>query len=92
MRKAMRIYLILTLVGVILVGLGCGISVFEMSTYQTADYSAADADASLPAIEMSTKTLEAPFLFENSQRGLFRQQSAAHSGHAADERDAGQKF
>ena len=39
--------------GVILVGLGCGISVFEMSTYQTADYSAADADASLPAIEMS---------------------------------------
>lgn len=60
MRKAMRIYLILTLVGVILVGLGCGISVFEMSTYQTADYSAADADTSLPAIEMSTKTLEAP--------------------------------
>ena len=66
MRKAMRIYLILTLVGVILVGLGCGISVFEMSTYQTADYSAADADASLPAIEMSTKTLEAP-LSGNSQ-------------------------
>lgn len=34
MKKSTQIYLALTLIGVILIGLGCGISIFEISNYK----------------------------------------------------------
>lgn len=59
MKKRTTIYLSLTVAGMILIGLGCGISVFELSNYKTADYYY-DSSENLPAIEMTTTTLEAP--------------------------------
>ncbi|MGM9526028.1 MAG: hypothetical protein ACI3U1_07130 [Peptococcaceae bacterium] len=59
MKKRTTIYLSLTVAGMILIGLGCGISVFELSNYKTADYYYVSSDH-LPAIEMTTTTLEAP--------------------------------
>ncbi len=60
MKKSSQIYLALTLIGVILIGLGCGISIFEISNYKTADYRTNFSDAALPMVEMTTETLEAP--------------------------------
>lgn len=60
MKKSTQIYLALTLIGVILIGLGCGISIFEISNYKTADYRTDLTDVSLPLLEMTTETLEAP--------------------------------
>ena len=59
MKKRTTMYLSLTVAGMILIGLGCGISVFELSNYKTADYYYVSSDT-LPAIEMTTTTLEAP--------------------------------
>lgn len=58
--------LILTLLGVILIGLGCGISVFEISEYKLANYNTNDTNTNLPVLETTTLTLEAP-LTGNSQ-------------------------
>ncbi len=60
MKKSTQIYLALTLIGVILIGLGCGISIFEISNYKTADYRTNFSDAALPMVEITTETLEAP--------------------------------
>ncbi len=60
MKKSTQIYLALTLLGVILIGLGCGISIFEISSYKTVDYRTGYSDGSLPAVEMTTETLTAP--------------------------------
>lgn len=60
MKKQTQIYLALTLLGVILIGLGCGISVFEISDYKVADYNTDIVDADLPPLEMETQILEAP--------------------------------
>lgn len=59
MKKQTQIYLALTLLGVILIGLGCGISVFEISNYKMADYNTDTITADLPPLEMETQTLEA---------------------------------
>lgn len=58
MKKSTQIYLALTLIGVILIGLGSGITVFEISNYKTADYTAATLDPNLPPLETNTETLE----------------------------------
>lgn len=59
-KRSTQIYLALVLLGTVLIGLGCGISVFEISGYRTADYSVTQPDPALPALELATKTLEAP--------------------------------
>lgn len=60
MKKQTQIYLALTLIAVILIGLGCGISVFEISNYKMADYNTDTIAADLPPLELETQTLEAP--------------------------------
>lgn len=55
------IYLLLTVLGIVCIGLGCGISVFELSDYKTANYRAVPADPDLPLLEMQTTTLEAAY-------------------------------
>lgn len=52
-------YLLLTILGVICIGLGGGISLFEISEYKMANYQAVPADSSLPQLKMKTTTLEA---------------------------------
>lgn len=59
MKKGTKLFLSLTVAGMILIGLGCGIAVFELSNYKTLDYYYGVSD-DLPAIEMTTTTLEAP--------------------------------
>lgn len=52
-------YLVLTILGIICIGLGAGIAVFEVSEYKMANYQANPADPALPQLEMKTTTLEA---------------------------------
>lgn len=58
-KKITSIYLILTFLGMLLIGLGTGISVFELSTYQGADYYNHPDDPSLPDLHYTTITFEA---------------------------------
>lgn len=56
-----ELYIWLTIIGIILIGLGCGISVFELSQYKTANYRALPVDPALPPVELYTTTLEAAY-------------------------------
>ncbi len=58
-KKTFRIYVILTILGMICIGLGCGIAIFEMSNYQVADYHTSQPDPNLPQLKTSTIKLEA---------------------------------
>ena len=55
------LYIWLTIIGIVLIGLGCGISVFELSEYKIANYRAIPMDTSLPQVEKQTITLEASY-------------------------------
>ncbi len=59
-KKSFSMYVLLSLLGVICIGLGCGISVFELSEYKIADYRTVSADASIPQLKSEVITLEAP--------------------------------
>ncbi len=59
-KKTTSLYLIATILGIVCIGLGCGISVFELSEYKIADYRAIPADPAIPQLETQTITLEAP--------------------------------
>ncbi|MBQ3508611.1 MAG: hypothetical protein IJA90_01135 [Peptococcaceae bacterium] len=59
-KKTYRLYFILTILGIVCIGLGCGIAVFELSEYKTADYRSVLSDASLPQLKSEVITLEAP--------------------------------
>lgn len=59
-KKTYRLYFILTILGIVCIGLGCGIAVFELSEYKTADYRSVSSDASLPQLKSEVITLEAP--------------------------------
>ncbi len=58
-KKTFRIYVILTILGIVSIGLGCGISVFELSNYKTINYHSNQLDADVSQIEMHTVELEA---------------------------------
>ena len=60
-KTSTTLYILLTIVGVFLIGLGGAISVFELSEYKMANYRALPADPDLPPIEMQTTTLEATY-------------------------------
>ena len=55
------LYILLTIIGVVLIGLGGAISVFEFGEYKMANYRALPADPDLPPMEMQTTTLEASY-------------------------------
>ena len=55
------LYILLTIIGVVLIGLGGAISVFEFGEYKMANYRALPADPDLPPMEMQTTTLEAAY-------------------------------
>ena len=59
-KKTFSIYVLLTILGVVCIGLGCGISTFELSNYKIADYSSISATASQPQLKSEVITLEAP--------------------------------
>lgn len=59
-KKTFSLYVILTILGVVCIGLGCGISVFELSEYKIADYRSISTDASQPQLKNEVITLEAP--------------------------------
>jgi vacuolar-type H+-ATPase subunit I/STV1 len=71
MKNLTKIYITLALLGAILIGLGCGISIFEISTFKTADYHNDAIASSLPPLEYTTQTLEVtltgdtPFQLDN---------------------------
>ena len=54
-------YVWLTIIGVILIGLGCGISVFEFSEYKMANYRAVPVNPNLPQLETETFVYEATY-------------------------------
>ncbi|MBQ5863168.1 MAG: hypothetical protein IIW67_05600 [Peptococcaceae bacterium] len=56
-----KLYIWLTIIGMVLIGMGCGISLFELSTYKVANYRALPMDSALPAVEQYTTTLEASY-------------------------------
>lgn len=58
MKKPTQIYLAIVIIGIILIGMGSGISVFEISNYKTADYTATNLDPNLPPLETNVETLE----------------------------------
>lgn len=60
-KTSTALYLWLTIIGVVLIGLGCGISVFEFGEYKMANYRAMPTDPNLPPLEMQTTTLEAAY-------------------------------
>ena len=60
-KTSTTLYILLTIVGVLLIGLGGAISVFELGEYKMANYRALPADPDLPPIEMQTTTLEANY-------------------------------
>ena len=60
-KSSATLYIWLTVIGVVLIGAGCGISVFELSEYKTANYRALPLDPALPQVEMQTTTLEASY-------------------------------
>lgn len=53
------LYIWLTIIGIVLIGIGCGISVFEFSEYKTANYRAVPVDPNLPQLETETFVFEA---------------------------------
>ena len=59
-KKTFSIYVLLTILGVVCIGLGCAISTFELSNYKIAYYSSISADASQPQLKSEVVTLEAP--------------------------------
>ena len=59
-KKTFSLYVILTILGVVCIGLGCGISVFELSEYKIADYRSVSTDAGQPQLKTVVITLEAP--------------------------------
>lgn len=59
MKKATRFYLIAIAISLVLIGLGCGISVFEFSTYKAADYHTDSANA-LPPLAWNTQDVTIP--------------------------------
>ena len=59
-KKTFSMYVLLSILGVVCIGLGCGISVFELSEYKVADYRTSPADPSLPQLKSEVVTLEAP--------------------------------
>ena len=59
-KKTYRLYFILTILGIVCIGLGCGIAVFELSEYKTADYRSVSSDTSIPQLKSEVITLEAP--------------------------------
>ena len=60
-KTSTALYILLTIVGVLLIGLGGAISVFELGEYKMANYRALPADPDLPPMEMQTTTLEAAY-------------------------------
>lgn len=60
MKKQNKLYLSLILLGVILIGLGCGVSVFELSGYKMIHYDTDSIAAELPPLELESQSLEAP--------------------------------
>ena len=60
-KTSTALYILLTIVGVLLIGLGGAISVFELGEYKMANYRALPADPDLPPMEMQTITLEAAY-------------------------------
>ena len=60
-KTSTTLYILLTIVGVVLIGLGGAISVFELGEYKMANYRALPADPDLPPMEMQTTTLEAAY-------------------------------
>ena len=60
-KTSTTLYILLTIVGVVLIGLGGAISVFELGEYKMANYRALPADPDLPPMEMQTITLEAAY-------------------------------
>ena len=60
-KTSTTLYILLTIFGVVLIGLGGAISVFELGEYKMANYRALPADPDLPPIEMQTTTLEANY-------------------------------
>ncbi len=60
-KTSTSLYILLTLIGVVLIGIGCGVSVFEFSEYKMANYRAIPMDPNLPPMEMQTITLEASY-------------------------------
>ena len=60
-KTSTTLYILLTIVGVVLIGLGGAISVFELGEYKMANYRAFPADPDLPPMEMQTITLEAAY-------------------------------
>ena len=59
-KKTFSLYVILSILGIVCIGLGCGIAVFELSEYKTADYRSVSSDDSLPQLKSEVITLEAP--------------------------------
>lgn len=59
-KKTFSMYVFLSILGVVCIGLGCGISVFELSEYKVADYRAVSPNDSLPQLKSEVITLEAP--------------------------------
>ena len=59
-KKTFSLYVILSILGIVCIGLGCGIAVFELSEYKTADYRSVSSDASIPQLKSEVITLEAP--------------------------------
>ena len=59
MKKSTRIYFSLIAVSLVLIGLGCGIAVFEFSNYKTADYRYGESNA-LPPLEWSQQDVTLP--------------------------------
>ena len=59
-KKTFSMYVLLSILGVVCIGLGCGISVFELSEYKVADYRAVSPNDSLPQLKSEVITLEAP--------------------------------
>ena len=59
-KKTFSLYVILSILGIVCIGLGCGIAVFELSEYKTADYRSVSSDASIPQLKSEVITLDAP--------------------------------
>ncbi len=58
-KKTLSLYVILTILGMVCIGLGCGISVFELSNYKSVNYHSNQSAVDVPPIEMHTIELEA---------------------------------
>lgn len=58
-KKTFSLYVILSILGIVCIGLGCGITVFELSEYKTADYRSVSSDDSIPQLKSEVITLEA---------------------------------